>query len=671
MAMEIKSRLERDQLAVTLRRWIEDVETSKESIDDVALELYKNYNSIRSKRWYNGDSDIFVPFSFMMVETMVAKLTTRIFGEDSPVPLSGLGPEDKDREDRVRALLHTQQKSQVNLKKKMTEYIRNRCIFPRAYAKVLWRTDYRKIKRTTLVTEEPEQESFVPDPFAQQELDPQSGIPVGDQPEQEPTEGAIKPPSFTKVATEEVNVADYDCWDVENLDFFDVGVDPMAPDGDIQRAKFMYMRSLVTDAELKIMADMKDSDGEPMYKMLKSDIEGSGDGEFQEDIIHKKEFIGLDIANLDVLKNDGSRHELHEIYFDYDIDGDGVIEKSSYFFLLDRTVLIRAEKNPWWHGKKNVISGSHFPRPNEFMGQSLLQPVRKIQYEINDKRNQELDATTYSLMPMWFAGDDANIEDAQLRMTTAGVIRVGDVNQIKPTITPDMTPVGQRAEAIMEANMREAIGVTRSVQGLQEGGPRQSATQFSQLLSQAGERIQLVLEEFAVGEWRDLWNMAHSMNQQMLKKSTFLRMTERESLGFPYLGAEGEVKPEDLAINADFTIDTFQDIAQKNARSANIMQFADLVSKFPPSEGNASFFNIIIEKLWVDVLGFGREELVDDQGQKILLTHPGAASIFDEEIAEGQQQPQSPQPESPVQAEAGGINDGDLVSIEAALAGEV
>ena len=149
MSMDIKSRTKRDQLADTLKNWIEDVEKSRESIDEVAIELYKNYNSIRSKRWYNGDSDIFVPFSFMMVETMVAKLTSRIFGEESPVPLSGLGPNDKDREDRVRALLHMQQKSQVNLKKKITEYLRNRCIFQRAYAKVLWRTDYRKIKRTS------------------------------------------------------------------------------------------------------------------------------------------------------------------------------------------------------------------------------------------------------------------------------------------------------------------------------------------------------------------------------------------------------------------------------------------------------------------------------------------------------------------------------------------
>ena len=99
MSMDIKSKTERADLTATLVGWIEDVETSKESVDEIALELYKNYNSIRSKRWYNGDSDIFVPFSFMMVETMVAKMIPRIFGEESPVPLSGVAPDDKDRQD--------------------------------------------------------------------------------------------------------------------------------------------------------------------------------------------------------------------------------------------------------------------------------------------------------------------------------------------------------------------------------------------------------------------------------------------------------------------------------------------------------------------------------------------------------------------------------------------
>jgi len=672
MSMDIKSKTEREELAQTLVAWIQDIEKSKETTDSIAMELYKNYNSIRSKRWYNGDADIFVPFSFMMVETMVAKQMARIFGEEVPVPLSGIGPNDKDQEKRVRALLHMQQKSQVNLKMKMTDYLRAKCIFPRAYARMSWRTEYRKITRSVATPTAPDLEDEL-----EPQLDPNTGIPIEQEPIAPEQSGAIESggidkPSFSKVTSEQVEVASYDCWDWENLDYFDVGVDPMAPDGDIQRAKITYIRSLVTSADLKIMRDQKDANGNSVYQMLDSDIKGSGDGEFNEDIIDKKELIGLDIRNLESLINDGDRHELHEIFFDYDIDGDGVVERNCLFYLLDRRVLIRAENNPWWHGKKNIISGTFFRRPNEFIGQSLIQPMRKIQYEINDKRNQELDGTSYSLMPMTFAGDDANIEDSALRVTTGGVIRVGDVNQIKQMVTPDMSHVGQRAESIMESNIREALGITRAVQGLGESGPRQSATQFSQLLAQAGERVQLMLEEFAVGEWRDLWTMAHSLNQQFIKGPTFFRMTERETAGFKFMGAEGEVSQEDLALQMDFTTNTFMDQATKNAKAPNIMQFADLVSKFPPTEGNQSFFNIILRIVWVDVLGRDETELTDDQGNPLLLTQPGAQSIFDTEISQPGGPAQAevlPEQESPAQVSAGGINDGDLAGLESAIAG--
>jgi hypothetical protein len=275
---------------------------------------------------------------------------------------------------------------------------------------------------------------------------------------------------------------------------------------------------------------------------------------------------------------------------------------------------------------------------------------------------------------MWFAGDDANIEDAALRMTTGGVIRVGDVTQIKPTVTPDMTPVGQRAEAILEANMREATGVTRAVQGLQEGGPRQSATQFSQLLAQAGERVQLMLETFATNEWRDLWLMAHSLNQQFLKQSTFLRMTERESAGFPLMGAEGEVSQADLTLQMDFTTDTFQDKAQQKSKAQSMIQIFQEISKLPPTPENRTFFNILFEKIWVEALGYGREELVDDQGNPILLTHLGAQSIFDEETKSNlaaQQQEAQQQAESPAQVEQGGINDANLEILEQAQLGQL
>lgn len=630
MALSITSRIRLDEVTADIIENIEMIEESREDIDRIAMELYKNYNSIRSKRFYDGDSDIFVPFSFMMVETVVAKHMRSIFAEAVPVPFAGVGPEDKDQAEKIRALLQMQQKGSVKLQRKVQDYIRAKCIFPKAYAEIHWRTDYRTVTRPKVET-----------------IDPNKGA---------IEEGGIPKPTFQRVTSEEKVVATYDCWDWKNLDYFDVGVHPNTPDGDIQRAPFTYVRSLMTDAELKIMADQKDATGKNILQMLAvKDVEGAGDGEFSDEFIEQKELIGVNVSKLEKnVNHDGKLHEVHICYMDYDFSGDGVTDKNSVFVLIDRKILVRADKNPFWHGMKPYISGSYFPRPNQWEGTSLIQPVRKIQYEINDFRNLGLDGAKMSLTQNWIVSDDSGIEDDQIRISQGGVITVtGDVNKaIKQVVFPDLSRVGVQVEAIMEANMREATGVTRAVQGVTESGPRQTATQFSQMLAQAGDRTRLSIETFGLHEWNDCWTMAHSLNQQMLRKATFVRLTEAESMGFEFFGTPeitgdldengeieiirqkgvGEVNQEDLALNFDFVINTFGEVELENLRNSNILTFLQLVQSFPPTPENRTFFNLIIRKYWVDVLKMPVEELYDDKGEFILLTPPGAASIFDSEI---------------------------------------
>lgn len=671
MPIKINSKSRLDEVLKEAVQWIEDIEDSRQNTDRLAMELYKNYNSIRSRRFYNGDSDIFVPFSFMMVETMVAKIMRAIFAEPIPVPIAGVGPEDKDQADKIRALLHMQQKSSVKLWSKMLNYWRAKCIYPRAYAEMYWRTDYRKVRKPKV------------------EKTPAEGGPV--------EEGAISKPSFTKVTSEETTVVEYDCWDIRNLDYFDVGVDPTAPDSDIQRAKFTYVRSLVTDQELKIMADQKNEDDEPLYQQVK-DMEGSGDGVYTDDYIDQKALIGINLHNLPSIANKGDRHEMMTCYMHIDINGDGVLEKDCLVVILDRKQIIRVERNPWWHGRKPYLSGSYFERPNQFEGMSLIQPVRKIQYEINDKRNQELDSATYSLMHNWIVGADSGIETEQIRVRQGGVIHADNIDQIREVVFPDLAAAGQRAEAIMESNMREAIGVTRSVQGVQEAGPRQTATEFSQMLAQAGDRTRLIIETFGQKEWAELWNMAHSLNQQHLKQDTFVRLTERDSLGFEFFGTEtitgeldedgfpeadfeaGEaiVSEADLAMDVDFIIQSFGEVEMENLRNANLTTFLQLTASLPPDESNRTFFNMIIRKYWTDVMKMPLEELIDDNGEYIMLTQPGAKSIFDAEIVEAktrqdaeiaaEAETRSAESEGPLAGAApGGFDPSDLEALESVI----
>lgn len=655
MPVDISSE-EQDKLVTLLVEKIEDAESAYDTRFKIAKEHYKNYNSIRSKRFYNGRADIFVPLSFMVVETLVARIMRIIYAEPILVTLEGVGPSDKDREERLRALLHMQQKKIVRLWPKLLDYWRGRLMYGRSYAKMEWRTDYRTVKKTVIKDsdgtkidnlsefneESPELQAAkaeseglglleedggpTPEPETPEEIElakvDKSIFPI--------TEGGVLDDRRVKVDTEEERVAVYDCWDFKPLDFFDVLVDPMAPDGDIQRAEWVAVRSLMSDQEVERWGNTLNADDKPLFEMWQDSI-AAGEGEPSQDLIERKELLGLNIGAITKLRGDNTKHEVHEVYMDYQFKGEKYISPNTLFVMLDRKHIVRAERNPFWHGRKPIISGAYTRRPNEFLGQGVLDPIRKIQYEVNDMRNQVHDYATFTLSPIWIVGDDAELDEENIRISAGAAIRVADIDALRTMVFPDMTPVGQRAEALLENTLREATGVTRPLQGVAEPG-RQTLGEFNSLLAQADERVVMVIEAYGQQDWVEMWEIAHSLNQQFLKKDTFVRLTEREGKGLGTFGTEGEVTQADLAMDVDFIVPSFNDIAAENSRNQQVIPFMQIISQMPPSEGNMSFFNMFIEKLWVDVFKFPREDLLDDEGKRILLTPPGFKSIYDTDI---------------------------------------
>jgi hypothetical protein len=667
MAFEIKDGATHSRIVEDLKSWIDRIEQSRVTLDELNLDNWNNYNSVTDKVYYEGDANIFVPVCFMLVETLVARIIASIFAEDIPVPLMGMGPDDKNSQDRIRALLHQQQKSQVKLKRKFTEYVRSRCIFTKAYAKICWRTEYRTIKKRVLeeapdplVFEQQEDEdAFLdvldPDFAGAEEGETLSGLPevgedadldIGPESDQGHQTGLPDHPK-AKWTVKEERVPTYDCWDIQVKDYFNMGVDPLAENDDIQQARFMYERSFVSSSELMLMASEEDPDGEKKYKMLSMDsYEGAKGQTFDDDyIIDKKRLIGLDVSVLDKTKNaeNEDMHEIHTCYYTTPFSNGAYPEKHAVFTLLNRTYLIQAEKNPWFHGMIPYISGSTFPRPKEFEGQSVCSVARTQQYETNAKRNQALDADTFSMMQMIFAGAEAGIEDNQFTASQNGVIHCDDVNQIKPMVFPSFSQNGYQAEAFLKNDVRESTGITEALQGVDGTGPRQTAFQVGQKLSQGSERLKLILEEVGTNEWPQLFEMAHYNNQQFLTKDTFLRLTEREKAGFKFFGnpndtknndQEEKVTLKDISMPVDFVGSDFQERELENIRNQKIVDFFQLVQSFPESPENRSFFNIVLRKVWTKVLRQPVEDLYDDNGDPILLTQPGAKSLFDTKIQE-------------------------------------
>lgn len=601
MAIDLKSGIEIKKAQEWAIARIKELDIAYEPHFKIALEHYMNYNSKTFKSFYKGRADTFVPLSFQIVETILARYMRAIHQPKIPFPLQGIGEEDKLAQQKIEALFHIQQRQQVKMYLKHLDYFRGMLMYGRGYAKMKWRTEYRKVRK------------LVAEPGFTQI----GGMPI---------------PTVMKTTSKQEIILKYDCWDFIPTDYFDMRVDPEAPNADIQRAGFVVEKRMIDWSVLKKMATQVDSESRPIYSNF-DDLEGKGDAAMTEEEIDRKLAMNINISALNAIKQDGVKHRLDEIWCTYDIDGDGIAEEGVLMTILDQKRIIRCELNPLWHNEYPYISSNTFRRPNEFLGQGLLDATRKIQYEINDKRNQSLDYGSMALNASWIVGDGAGLEDSQIRMSQHGVLRVRDKNQIETMKFPaELMQLAEQANAIMESNMREATGATRSVAGLQQGGPRQTASQFAQLLAQAGERGRLGLDSYAEEAHREIGYQAHALNQQFLRRDTYVRLTEEER-GFFDTFKGGNLTRADLAQDVDFIKPNFADQEGEALRNQNLTSFLQIIQTLPDSPANRILLQKTVHKIWTDQFKFDERELFDSRG-----------TIFD--FALEAQQPQAGGPDA-------------------------
>lgn len=585
MAILIKTETEIKKAANWAIARLEEIENAYQARHRVALEHYMNYNSKTYKKFYNGRADTFVPLSFQLVEIQLARFMRAIYQQKFPYDLEGIGPVNVLLEEKNRALIDLQQKQFAKMYIRHLDYFRSMFIYGRGFAKMKWRTEYKKV--TKLVVDEPS----------------------------EPPQGSLPVSPIIKVSGKQDLILTYDSWEFTPVDYFDMFVDPLAKDGDLQNASFVAEHRIISWDELRTMGAQKDSRGMPLYTNF-SDMENRGDAALTDEAITRKLALGMNVTAIDAMKQDGKKHHIHEIWCDYDIDGDGVVERGVILTLLDRKRIIRADFNPLWHADLPYVSSSMYRVPNEFLSQGLLDSTRKMQYEINDKRNQALDYGAMSLNASWIVGDAAGIEDNQIRMTQHGVIRARDASQVQPIKFPaELMQLAEQANVIMESNMRDAVGSTRSLAGLPQGGPRQTASQFTQTLAQAGERGRLSLDTYAEEAHGDIGKYAHALNQQFLRRDMRIRLTEEQQSKFNELKNGDVVQRQDLALDVVFKSPNFADIEAEAIRNQNMTTMLQIVQTLPDSDANRILLQKLIHKVWTDQFNFDEKELFGPDGQ--------------------------------------------------------
>ena len=80
--------------------------------------------------------------------------------------------------------------------------------------------------------------------------------------------------------------------------------------------------------------------------------------------------------------------------------GEDENEREPCFVYFADTKPIGIIRNPWWSGKRPIISASIEEITGSFFGSSKVEPVKFLQWNLNDTWNMALDSATYSLLPI-------------------------------------------------------------------------------------------------------------------------------------------------------------------------------------------------------------------------------------------------------------------------------
>jgi hypothetical protein len=126
---------------------------------------------------------------------------------------------------------------------------------------------------------------------------------------------------------------------------------------------------------------------------------------------------------------------IYMTYTKLDLGGDH--DEEALVFYAGQDEIVGLIKNPIWSGRRLVLSAPVDRQQGSFFGQSKVEPVKYLQWGLNDFWNQGKDSATYSLIPIWAANPLTVPNWATLTMGP-GAVWPASPTDIKPLTQPQL-----------------------------------------------------------------------------------------------------------------------------------------------------------------------------------------------------------------------------------------
>lgn len=158
----------------------------------------------------------------------------------------------------------------------------------------------------------------------------------------------------------------------------------------------------------------------------------------------------------------------------FDEDG-GKVKRLAYIYYASANSILGIVKAPQWGGKRPVISSPIERVRGSFFGISKIEPVKFLQWNLNDFWNMGQDSAMYSLLPIWAADPVKNPNWQTMVMGLAAVWPIAP-DDIKPLTAPQLYKEALTICEQIKRQIWESMDVNEMMMGRMPPGRKNNAT---------------------------------------------------------------------------------------------------------------------------------------------------------------------------------------------------
>lgn len=500
-----------------------------ENIWDEIYRLYLSSTTFSSKT--PTRSKIFVPITFQVIETAVAKFISLIFNQEEFFETVADNPADEPQAEVItKLLLHQLTKNDFFLK--FLDFCKQKLLYGTTYSYIYW-----KVKRNWVWTRTPIMRDVT---FL--------GFRLGQR-----IIGWEEKKEYKVV---------YRRPQIDILDILDVYPDPRAKDE--QDGKGVFIRSFIPLDDLKTM-------GKGKYPIYANTTDPRLEDEPKCTIPARVNRYSLRGVSDPVMWSKGMV-ELLSFWGKYDVDGDGIKEEA-LLVVANRSVLVRAISNPFHHQKRPIVKDVLVPVPMEWFGIGLIEPIIPLQHELNTLRRQRLDNINQALNSMWKVNSLADVDVDTLKSVPNGIVLTDDMAAVERMDMTDQTGSAYQESQIVQADI-ENVTVPRSVQGIPDSGKLGRTARGAQLI------IGQALEKFGVSaklteeSIKKMLRMMHQLNLQFLDSEDVVKETGMNTNMF-----DGQITPDMIRAEVKFHMLGISDMIGNEGKINQIASFIGMFQK--------------------------------------------------------------------------------------------